>query len=126
MIRRARRKHPEDAIQIAIVDYLRAVLVPRDYKVAAIPNGGKRGKAEAGIMKATGTLAGMPDLIIIGPLGHCFFIEVKASKGTESEAQIAMKEWMISIGVPCAVVRGIDDVRAAIAHWNLKTREVLS
>lgn len=59
-------KRPEEALHRAAVAYLRASL-PKPWLVWHTPNGGGRSKAEAGILKAMGTLAGMPDLFVLGP-----------------------------------------------------------
>ena len=57
---------PEETLHRAAVAYLRASL-PKPWLVWHTPNGGGRSKAEAGILKAMGTLAGMPDLFVMGP-----------------------------------------------------------
>lgn len=56
----------EEQLHRAAVAHLRASL-PAPWIVFHVPNGGGRSKAEAGILKAMGVLAGMPDLLIIGP-----------------------------------------------------------
>jgi hypothetical protein len=58
------RRRPEDQIQRAIVAHYRARAVPGVF-MFAIPNGGLRSKVEAAIMRATGTVAGVPDLVLI-------------------------------------------------------------
>lgn len=62
---------PEENLHRACVAYLRAALPP-PWFCAHIPNGGGRSKAEAGILKAMGVLAGMPDLLICGPGGWVY------------------------------------------------------
>ena len=57
---------PEEKLHRAAVEYLRATL-PKPWFCFHCPNGGGRSKAEAGILKALGVLAGVPDLLIIGP-----------------------------------------------------------
>lgn len=57
---------PEETLHRACVAYLRASL-PKPWIVWHTPNGGGRSKAEAGILKAMGVLAGMPDLFVLGP-----------------------------------------------------------
>lgn len=57
---------PEEQLHRAAVAYLRASL-PKPWIVWHTPNGGGRSKAEAGILKAMGVLAGMPDLFVMGP-----------------------------------------------------------
>lgn len=60
---------PEEQLHKACVQYLRASL-PKPWITWHTPNGGGRSKAEAGILKAMGVLAGMPDLFVMGPLRH--------------------------------------------------------
>ena len=57
---------PEEQRHRACVAYLRASL-PKPWITWHTPNGGGRSKAEAGILKAMGVLAGMPDLFVMGP-----------------------------------------------------------
>lgn len=57
---------PEESLHRACLAHLRATL-PKPWIVWHTPNGGGRSKAEAGILKAMGTLAGMPDLFVLGP-----------------------------------------------------------
>lgn len=59
------------------------------YLVLAIPNGGKRGKAEAMRLKAEGVTAGVPDLQI--PFFN-LWIEMKAGGGSLSPVQREMHE----------------------------------
>jgi hypothetical protein len=119
-------KRLEDSIQIGIVDYLRMVLPERDYRVFAIPNGGARSKPEAAIMKATGTLAGVFDVQILGPSGRCWFVEVKKADGRLSVSQRAFETYCIARGVPYVVARSIDDVKLALSQWGLSSRDTTS
>ena len=57
---------PEENLHKACVQYLRASL-PKPWLCWHTANGGGRSKAEAGILKAMGVLAGMPDLFVMGP-----------------------------------------------------------
>lgn len=59
-------RRPEQALHINLVSTLR-LLLPEPWLVVHVPNGGGRSKAEAGIFKAMGVLAGFPDLLVIGP-----------------------------------------------------------
>lgn len=57
---------PEESLHRACLAHLRATL-PKPWIAFHVPNGGGRSKAEAGILKAMGVLAGMPDLLLFGP-----------------------------------------------------------
>jgi hypothetical protein len=57
-------RRPEDLIQRAIVAHYRARAVRGTY-MFAVPNGGYRRPVEAAILKATGTIAGIPDTVWI-------------------------------------------------------------
>lgn len=112
------KRRPEDALQRAIIKYLRLAL-PRAL-VFHIPNGGARSKTEAAILKGLGVLPGIPDVAIIPAGGIARFIEVKAPKGRVSEAQSTLHAQMASLGIPYAVVRSMDDVEGALTAWGLK------
>lgn len=114
-------RRAEDNLQRAIVDYLRAV-APQCL-VFAIPNGGFRTAAEAGILQATGVVKGIPDLGLLLPGGAIRFIEIKTAEGALSKAQRAIFDRFLSMGQPYAVCRSIENVRVALQHWNVETRE---
>lgn len=116
------RGHVEDAIQSSIVAFLRAALPAERFKIFSIPNGGARSKTEASRMKATGTLAGVWDICILGPGGGSFWLEVKKDDGKLSPEQRGMREFMEAMQVPHAVVRSIDQAEAAVRGWGLPLR----
>lgn len=117
-----RRARPEQAFQIALCRYL-DVALPPDAVYFAIPNGFKRTKAEAGIAKAMGQKAGMPDLMVVSPHG-CVGLECKAAKGSLNAAQRAMAADLYDAGVPVAIVRTIEeaDMFLRAAGFRLKAR----
>jgi hypothetical protein len=123
----------EDSIQRGITKYLRTVL-PSGWIVCAIPNGGSRNLIEAAKMKATGTLAGMPDLMILGcrewgcdgaPESEpvTYFIEVKSAKGRPSLPQLDMHDKLLDLGHSVGIARSIDDCRDLCRKWNLPLKE---
>jgi hypothetical protein len=93
----------EDETQAAIVQALR-IAFPR-LLVAAVPNGGSRHPVEAAKLKGTGTLAGMPDLVVALPGGRCCWIEVKTSTGTLSARQTEVIHILTDLNHPVAVCR---------------------
>jgi hypothetical protein len=66
-----------------------------------------------------GVHAGWPDIEILPGNGRVCFMEVKAPKGRLSEAQRGLLNWMIAVGYDVAVVRSVDDARAALRAWGL-------
>ena len=80
-----RRARPEDAIQRAIVQHYRMRAAPGVF-MFAVPTGGWRSPVEAAILKATGTVPGIPDTIWLKD-GKTYALELKAEGGRLSEAQ---------------------------------------
>ena len=112
----------EAQIQRDIVDYLHAIL-PKDYRVAAIPNASRRSARGMATNAVAGLSPGLFDLMVIGRGGRVWFIEIKAERGRLSTAQEAWRGWFVVAGVPHCIARSVDDVRAALAHWRIETRE---
>lgn len=111
----------EADIQRAIVEYLRTVLP--DGLTFAIPNASRRTEHGYAANAVPGIVPGMADLCHVRPGGRALFIEVKSPGGHLRSEQAAMQMRCGSMGVPFAVVRSIDDVRAALASWGVGTRE---
>lgn len=101
-------KRPEEQLQRSVVAYLK--IAAPSLLWFAIPNGGFRTKAEAGIMKAMGQRAGVADLCVICPDGTAAFIELKAAGGTLSPAQMAFREDAAASKASYMVCRSLKDV----------------
>lgn len=83
-----------------------------DVRIFAIPNGGYRGKAQAGKLKAEGVSPGVPDLYI--PEWR-LWIEMKREKGgTLSPAQKEWREYLESIGDCWIRGNGFEDAREKV------------
>ena len=111
----------EDVIHAGIITYLRMEMP--DCLVLHPANGGGRDKREAAKLKWLGVLPGIPDIIILRPGGRFCLMEVKGPKGILSEAQNAVRYHCERYEMPWALVRSVDDARAALASWGLVTRE---
>lgn len=82
-----------------------------------IPNGGSRGKAEAGRFKAEGVRSGVPDLFLPVPRGkfHGLFIEMKRRRG--GRLSVVQKMWINSLiaqGYQAVVCYGWEHAAAQI------------
>jgi len=92
---RRRPVEREHAEQVALVTWAKfeSGRVPELALLFAIPNGGKRGKAIAGKLRAEGVKAGVPDLCLPVARGqyHGMFIELKAKGGRLAETQ---RDWL--------------------------------
>lgn len=141
---RARQNRAEERLHRDLVAHLRARL-PKPWLVLHVPNGGGRSKAEAGILKAMGVLAGMPDLLVIGPLppgavqfwsdatsaAAVFAIEVKAppkalksgavskAKPSVSPAQQAVIADLGACGVPTIIARDLDETLRTLERMGV-------
>jgi hypothetical protein len=84
----------------------------------AVPNGGVRSRIEASIMKATGTVAGIPDTIWIKD-GKVYGLEIKTEDGRPTEAQLDTIAAMEAAGAYCAIAYGLDRALACLEGWGL-------
>lgn len=137
-------RRPEEALHRACVAYLRASL-PAPWLVWHSANGGGRSKAEAGILKAMGVLAGMPDLFVMGPrsvtsgpavvdVPRLVAIEFKAppkrtQKGAISKArprlspaQLARQADLGACGVPYLVIDDLAEMIQALKALGVPLR----
>jgi hypothetical protein len=116
-----RDRNAEARIQAAIVEWIR--MVAPDLIAFHVPNGGLRTKAEAARLKWVGTLAGVPDVVVLGLDGRCWLIEVKGPGGSLSPEQCVIRDRCVAMRIPFVVAKSIDDVRLAFRLWRIETRE---
>ncbi len=107
----------EDQIQAEIYKwfhnkYCTKLNNPR-YCIFAVPNGGLRTKHEAMKLKATGTVAGVSDLIVLKP-NKAIFVEVKTDIGRQSEDQKKFEEIVKNLGFEYHLVRSLEDFKKII------------
>jgi hypothetical protein len=111
------RRREEDAVQCAVCLHLQIRALP-GVVFFAVPNGGLRAKTEAARMKATGTKAGAPDLVIVRD-GKFYGLEVKAERGRLSGAQAAMLADLEAAGASVSVAHGLDEALDTLERWGL-------
>ena len=111
------RKHEEDDLHMAIVQFLRYKGFKKFFHT---PNGGKRNPREGARFKRMGVKPGILDLIIykhtkFNDPGLIMEVKVGNNQLTENQKQV-IKEFEEE-GWPCVVVRSLDESMKAIAKY---------
>lgn len=103
---------PEDTIQAQIYKYYHNKycnrLAENPNVIFSVPNGGYRSKSQAMLMKATGLVAGVSDLIIVRNR-EVLFIEVKTEIGVLSKHQEQFRDTVTALGFRYIVVRSLKE-----------------
>lgn len=118
------RQYPEDALQKAVVEWCDWAL-PDDALCFAIPNGGKRSKVVAALLKATGVKAGIPDLCIVWR-GRALFVELKSARGSLSREQREMHRKLTFCGCEVWTVRALDQMEYLLRSLGMPLRAALA
>ena len=108
-------KRPEEQIQRAVVSHLKARSMPGVFFFHPA-NGGRRTKAEAGIFKALGVRAGVPDLIVVYR-AQIFGLELKADSGRLTPIQRQALNDMEVAGARTAVAHSLDEALVTLECW---------
>ena len=58
--------------------------------------------------------------------GQPMAFEVKSKDGRLSKSQKALRDAFMAQGIPYAVVRSVDDVKAALDEWGVEFRGTIS
>ena len=112
-----RRNRPEEALHRAVAQFLNSALPP-DAVWFHVPNGGARSKAEAGVLKAMGVRAGVPDIYILHR-GRSYFIELKPKGRYASQAQKDTMRGLRIAGAECALARSVEGVELCLLDWDI-------
>src|SRR6516165_9062188 len=112
-----RARRPEDAIQRAVFQHLRARGAPNVFAFHPA-NGGYRKPVEAAILKGLGVVAGVPDVIAIHK-GRCYAMELKAEGGRPTEKQLACIAALREAGAFTCIAEGVDRAIACLEGWGL-------
>lgn len=117
----------EDAEQMQLMRWadLMANRYPELRMLFHIPNGGSRGKAEAGRFRAMGVRPGVPDLCLPVAVGghHGLYIELKRVKGGRvSEEQAAWQAELRARGYVAEVCHGWEEAARVIEGYLMGVR----
>lgn len=117
----------EDQEQAKLIRWaeLQENVIPELEMLYAIPNGGGRTKATAGILKATGTKKGVPDLCLAAPMDgyHGLYIELKTPATLNSAAGRTspdQRKWLQRLnarGYQATVCYGFEEAKTAMLHY---------
>lgn len=106
----------EDLLQAACYAWFKHYL-RKEALLFAVPNGGSRGnKAEALKFVATGTVAGVSDLILLKNFRQAFFIELKNRKKIIDPNQGIFKEKVEAMGFPYFMANTFNQFRCVVQH----------
>lgn len=115
------RNQPEFRLHCVVADYLR--LQYPNLLWIHCPNGEARSAITGARLKRMGVRPGVPDILLWwmdlekGPQSAA--IELKASKGKQTETQISFEGAFLSSGARYSLCRSLDDVQLALCIWNV-------
>lgn len=94
-----------------------------------VPNGGKRGKAEAGRFRAMGVKSGVPDVVLPVPRRGCcgLYVEMKRANGVPSDVKVTQRQWidaLIAQGYCAVVAWGAAEAWQIINHYMHGARTI--
>ena len=112
-----RRNQPEAALQHSVIQHLTWRARPGAF-FFYLPLGGYRTCVEGAILKAIGTVAGVPDIICIFQ-GRVYALELKAGRGRLTDVQRVVQERLREAGANVAITHGIDHALRVLEGWGL-------
>lgn len=123
-------KRGEDTEQMGVVDWANwnSAKFPELKLLFHVPNGGKRGAAEAARFKAMGVKAGVPDLCLPVTRGGYagLYIEMKYGKNKTTDAQGKWIDALRQQGYKVAVCYGGEEAVKEIESYMQQARTAMS
>ena len=116
---RRKPRDEEHRLQSACVRWYRLQYPKMKHNLFSVPNGGKRDSVTGAKLKAEGALAGVADLILLksNRFYGALLIEMKTSKGRQSESQIEWQHKITADGYKYVVVRSIEDFQREVRDY---------
>ena len=101
-------------------------LMPELQYMYHVPNGGKRDKATAAVLKRQGVKAGVPDIMLPAARAgyHGLYIELKAGENTTTKKQKEWLEYLRQQGYYTAVCYGWQPAAQLIEQYLLHSDEL--
>jgi hypothetical protein len=119
----------ETALHIACAGWLAMRLIPPTFFTTFPAGGGGRERGRK--LKRMGLKPGMPDILIFDrqlavsvPCPLVYGIELKSTDGRVSSDQRTTHGDLRDVGIPVAVVRSLDDLKAALVGWDIPIKSV--
>jgi VRR-NUC domain len=116
----------ENALHRACVELLRLYEARGLLTFTHPANGFWRTPAEAGIAKALGQRAGVPDLLVWAVGARHFAVEIKSDRGRLSAAQAAWMDRMAHMGFRVHVCRSLEGLQAILVAEGLPALGAMS
>jgi hypothetical protein len=123
------RSNEETALHIACAGWLAMRLIPPTFFTTFPAGGGGRERGQK--LKRMGLKPGMPDILIFDRhiVGNTlcpmvYGIELKSKDGYVSVAQRTTHGDLRDVGISVAVVRSLDDLKAALVGWGIPIKSV--
>jgi hypothetical protein len=101
---------PEFSLHCMVADALDRWISP-GWRFTHFPSGELRDKITAARLRRMGVKPGWPDFILLSPVGHAHFLELKRRGETLSDSQDEFAGWCAAHGYPFTVA---DDFSAAL------------
>lgn len=126
--KRKPQAHPEHDLQVACVAWFRAQYPNDAAMLFAVPNGGKRRKVEAALLKAEGVIAGVSDLILLEARGGfgalCIEMKTRRKDSGQSEKQTAWQQEAMRHGNKYVVARDQAEFCRLVSAYMRQPRTV--
>lgn len=112
-------RHTEENTQIQCVRWFAYQYPHFSLLLHHSPNGGFRNITEAVRFKQMGTRKGFPDLVLLVPAKgyHGLFVEMKATKGKQSDEQKQYQKAVENVGYKYVLCRSIESFIAQVNDY---------
>ena len=111
---------PEQLLQLAVVEFLEATLLPAAAWTTFPAGGG--GALRGAILAGLGLRAGWPDIQLLAHGGRYHGLELKSPRGRRSPEQVSRHAEIERAGGRVATVHSLDQVISTLQAWDMPMR----